>query len=270
MSEALAKFTDGNGKSLTRLTQEEKNKLSSVRNRLSLRDRQINQIKGPHLGLIFDATESMGTYWENTQKNIRKLHRRLQELIPGLLISFIAYRDYDDGNLIIETLKKGESLQQIEAFLSRIRCIGGGDPPEAVEVALKTALDTDINFGILLGDSEPHGFVDSFGIPGFYYHRDLHPQPLENFRKVAEQLNKKGVPIYTVATHNGEILASAFKEIAQITQGKFFLMERIDDLIDIFSTIVAKKVSRVSALKSILEKEQGGRLTDNQMKLLTS
>lgn len=255
MSGTLVRLTHGNERSLT---QEERNRLATIRNRVGLGERQIDPT---HLGLIFDATGSMEPYWENAKKNIRKLYQRLQELMPELSITFIAYRDYANGDQIIEVLKRGKNLEEIETFINRIRCIGNDDIPEAIEVGLKTALNVGIGFGILLGNSEPHGF------PGGGHSIHL---PEESYRYVAKQLNERGIPIYTVATHNNEALVGSFKEIAQLTQGKFFLMEAIDDLIDIFSMATAKRVNRVNAFRSILEKEQNGKLTDQQIKLLNS
>src|SRR3989344_7743628 len=92
--------------------------------------------------LAFDATGSMEGIWREASEGISKLVERVSELIPGIRISLIAYRDYYDGKKLIEELPATTDAGKIKAFIENIVCHGGDDFPEAVEVALKKILQT--------------------------------------------------------------------------------------------------------------------------------
>jgi len=61
---------------------------------------------------------------------------------------------------------------------------------------------------------------------------------------------------------------SSFQEIAKLSGGEMFPLEIMEDLVDALSVFAAKHVGKVAELTLLLKKEQGGRLTDGQKKLL--
>ncbi len=206
------------------------------------------------LMILFDATGSMSNVWNEAKNGIQKLFNRLSQMIPGIKISLLAYRDYNDQK-IIELLPATDQLEKLEQFIEAIVCDGGDDEPEAVEVALGEMLKSPFLFGILVGDAPPHGVKDS-------------ARNGNDYKQVCHELKNAGKSVYTVATNQIPCTVSSFREIADISGGKFFLLEQIDDLIDILSLMAAQRVNKISFLTNLIKKEQGGKLTSRQKKLL--
>ena len=214
--------------------------------------------------LAFDATGSMEWIWREASEGIEKLVKRVSELIPGIRISLIAYRDYCDGEKLIEELPLTANVVEIEAFIRNIVCDGGGDFPEAVEVALEKILQAGEGaFGVVVGDAPPHGVVD-----------DVRQQT--DYRDIITRLANQGKQIYTVFArpsrqsegYEARVTRQSFEEIAQKTGARFFGLDQIDELIDALSAAAARRVNKVSALKALIKNEQGGKLTARQQELL--
>lgn len=205
--------------------------------------------------MMVDATDSMKSVWGETKKNLHKLVSRLTELFPGVEISITAFRDYCDYQGIIEHSSVTADPVQLGKFIDSIYCQGGGDIPEAVEVAIENLLKNPGDIGILVGDAPPHG-VDDVTVNG------------KDFRIIADELGIKKIPVYTVATNQNQSTVSSFAEIAKRTGGESFTLDRIDDLIDLISIAVAKKGGQLKGLAAIMASENPDKeLTANQKKL---
>lgn len=204
--------------------------------------------------ILFDATGSMSRVWGEAKEGIKKLLNRLKLIMPGVKISLIAYRDYCDQKTI-ELLPATDRLEELEQFIGTIRCGGGEDEPEAVEAALEKVLEGQSSFGILVGDAPPHGTQDAV-VNG------------KDYRLISQGLKQAGKKIYTVATNQNLHTVSSFQEIADITGGKFFQLEQVDELIDILSVAAAKRIDKMPLLAQLIKNEQGGRLTEEQKFLL--
>jgi hypothetical protein len=89
-----------------------------------------------------------------------------------------------------------------------------------------------------------------------------------NFREVARQLGQSGVAVHTISTNNERATVSSFREIAELSNGKFFLLEQLDELIDLLSVAVAKQANQLLLLQKMMKREGGGQLTKCQIKLL--
>lgn len=253
----LMRLTKGKGE----ITETGKKKLEEIRERMGLGPHvaevpssQSGSVDVRELILFFDATGSMTEVWHEAKATIQELYSRLQELVPGIAIGLMAYRDYCDRNRIIEFLPPSQDVSRMNAFIDQIECEGGGDAPEAVEVALERLLQTKATVAILVEDAPPHGVQDK--LVG------------KDFRDVARQLQQQGITVYTVSTNEVPSTVSSFKEIAQITQGRFFNLKQMKELLDIFSAAVAIKTEKVPTLKALLKRRQGGQLTSTQKQLL--
>jgi len=205
--------------------------------------------------LLFDATGSMSGVWSQTLQGLDKLVDRVTALMPGIKISLTAYRDYCDKNElgILESLQATTDIGELRAFINRIKCDGGGDAPEAVELALEQVLGRKNSFAVLVGDAPPHGVQDNI--------------VEKDYRKIIEAIAQEGIKVYTVLADWNNSAKVAFEEIADKTKAQFFHLERIDALVDVISVAAAKTANRVSVLSDLIRKEQGGVLTENQKRL---
>ena len=256
----LSKLTMGVVTGVDKSKQEEKRRqaLASMAERLGVAVNQgnacaVGEIK--KIVLLFDATGSMGNIWQEAKGGIEKLVERFGEIFPGVKLYMIAFRDYSDGNNILQELNFTANAKELRNFISSIGCFGGDDYPEAVEVALERLLKLKPNLGILVGDAPPHGVVDE-------------SNGRTDFQEVARRLGEKQIKVYTVAVNYKRATISSFKEIANLSGGKFFRLEELDELIDLISVAAAENANCLALLQKVMEKEGGGRLTGKQRKLL--
>lgn len=207
------------------------------------------------IALAFDATGSMEPIWSEAKHNIQKLVLRLREITPEAKLGLVAYRDHDHGDKMLEFFGPSSNVEAIYTFLNSVECIGGETTAEAVEVALEELLELGPSMAILVGDAPPHGVIDEL-VDG------------KDFREFAGQLGGQNVPVYTVATNEDPGLISSFGSIAELSGGKAFHLDQVDDLIDLLSVATAKRVGELGKLSEILKRENGGQVTPRQRILL--
>lgn len=237
------------------LTMTGRNTLEAIKARRGL-DRYQFSSKQTRMKLMFDATGSMAPFWQETKDGIEKFVDRVTYLVPDISVSLLAYRDYDYSDKMIQKLPFTRDIKSMKDFIGNIECISGQNTPEAVEMALELLLtDETASFGVLAGDAPPHGVVDEM-------------VNNKDWRDIANQLARQQKKVYTVLVGNCEIAESVFRQIAEVTGGKFFRLEQIDELVDILSAATARHVGRLSMLSALIKKEQGGVLTGRQQEML--
>jgi hypothetical protein len=147
-------------------------------------------------------------------------------------LKWVAYRDYCDAK-ILEESPWSSNASELEKFIDKIKCDGGGDGPEAVEIGLKVANDTPgVTRVILIADAEPH--MEGKGHKVEYHKRILETDYLEQARLLAE----KNIPVYCFYMNNNSNLVTSFTEIASITNGKASIFKDTNTLIDVISESV--------------------------------
>jgi len=181
---------------------------------------------------ISDATGSMKSVWLKAKGHIREMVQRINK-IGGEGISelmWVGYRDYCDKN-ILEYSNWTSNSDELLKFVEKIKCTGGGgDGPEAVEVALKFANETEgVTRIILIGDAEPHLEGKGNMMPFF-------KKVLETDYEVESRiLAAKGIPVYTFYMYEEAPLKDSFTNIAAITGGKACPFGDVNTLIDVIS-----------------------------------
>lgn len=191
------------------------------------------------LGLV-DATGSMQPVWNQTRDSIKELIRRLLD-VGQFELSWVAYRDYCDGYRIIEQSSWSNSAENLNKFLSKITCNGGGDFPEAVEKALEVAEnEKEVSRVILIGDAPPHENKD--------------------YRKRAMALGQKKRPVYSFVVGDDSDTHRTFEEISQLSGG---ICSRLKDDKDILDLIAVTVVDEMGGKKSLDKyvKQYGGSLS---------
>ncbi len=121
---------------------------------------------------------------------------RIEDLAGGgkVELKWVAYRDYDmlASGRLIEASDWTSDSKTLLKFLDKIRCDGGGDFEEAVEVALAEANNDDPTRVLLIGDAPPHPEKAGNSLP---HHRG-HVLATDWMRE-CELLSRKGIPVFT-------------------------------------------------------------------------
>lgn len=176
---------------------------------------------------VFDATGSMQPLWEKTRGILEHLLGNLGEL--GIkAIKFIAYRDYDLGDKLIEKSEWSNNSQVLHTFLRNIDCIGNSTWDEAVEEGLKQAAEEGDNYQavILIGDCPPHADNELIGERPNYIHW-------------AKMLGERKRPVYALRVGDYPETEAPFKKIAELTGGTFSDLEKYEDLEAVIQVIGA-------------------------------
>ena len=251
MASALTRLVQPGGNSLS---EDQQKKIRALQEKLGLPTLTITKpIR--KIVLAIDATGSMKKVWRAIKNALAVLENRLRELAPGIEITLIAYRDYCDGDRLVQISQPFKTSDDIAAFIHTLRCRGGGDDPEAVEVALEHILRLSPDLAILAGDAPPHGVED-----------DLVDD--KDYRVFARRLGEKKVPVYTLATNDCDTTVQSFGEIATLTGGKMFLLSDLNLCVDAVSAAVAAVAGRTPLLTALMQRENGGELSAGQKRLL--
>ncbi len=177
-----------------------------------------NRVSCNALGL-FDATGSMEPLWQNTRDRLQQIVERLVRLDVDFRFQWIAYRDYSEGDRIIEKSGWSSEAQPLQRFLDQVSCFGGygeqyPDLEEAVERGLsEAAADEEADVVLLIGDEPPHR------------ERDWHQQ--------AERLAQLQRRVHCFVVGRGRHTFKVFSEIAKITGGTCNYLDDFDALIDV-------------------------------------
>jgi len=200
---------------------------------------------------LSDATGSMARVWGTTRSRIRGMFERVQD-IGSLELHWVAYRDYSEGEKILESSGWHGSVEPVLEFLDHVDCFGGADQEEAVEKALAYAADLEKGTRVvLIGDAAPHSAGD--------------------YREQAGRLRDASRPVYSFVVGNDPDAFRTFTEISEITGGECNLLRRDDDLLDFVSVVAADDMGGTHGLERLLEghrKELSGRSVDFAERLL--
>ena len=143
---------------------------------------------------VIDATGSMGDELNYIKVELESVIKRVEEKLGekefALRLSTNVYRDEGD-EYVVRSTEFTENIDDILAFLRKQRAGGGGDTPEAVEVALADGItnhdwsaEAQSRFLFLVLDAPPH-------------HTD---ERLSKMRELTKEAAEKGIRIIPVAS----------------------------------------------------------------------
>ena len=121
---------------------------------------QVLREGGLDVVFVFDATHSMARHIKQVKYKIANLARTYKKLVPTSRIGMVAYRDYKE-TFVTKLHPLTYGIGSLQYFLNQIEAEGGGDREEAVEEALRVAVET-MNWSkkskkiiLLIGDAPP-------------------------------------------------------------------------------------------------------------------
>lgn len=192
----------------------------------------------------FDTTGSMSSCLEAVKSEIHRLSARLLEDIPGLEIGLIAHGDYCDrhSSYLIRTMPFSTDPGQIEEWVKSVGPTGGGDAPEAYEIALRAAA-TEFKWNsqpdarkvlAMIGDELPHeaDFVEN--VDRVDWNVEL------------ENLADLGVRCFGVQCNGHSHASHFYQSLAERTDGLWLPMRDLNIMADVF-VAVCLQVSGTSA-----------------------
>ena len=112
----------------------------------------------------FDTTGSMAPCLDQVRSKLTETVTRLLTDIPGIKIGIIAHGDYCDQNstYVIRKCRLTNNVTKLNDFVKSVGATGGGDAPEAYELALREARkkikwSPDATKAlVMIGDETPH------------------------------------------------------------------------------------------------------------------
>jgi len=122
---------------------------------------QVLREGGLDVVFVFDSTSSMAEFLRQVKIKIANLIATFKKLVPTARIGLVTYRDLSD-NFVTKIHQLTHGIKSLQIFLRDIDPVGGGDREEAVDEALRVAID-DLNWKkrskkiiLLIGDAPPH------------------------------------------------------------------------------------------------------------------
>lgn len=173
--------------------------------------------------LCFDATSSMGNVWARATDALKQSVSYIKaNAACNISIKVVAYRDHEYDAEIIDQSSWSNDEEYLKAFISKVRCSGGGDYPESIGHGLVAALADQItpNQIILIGDAP--GKESSTGFAE------------------AQSLGTQKCPIYALYTDEDRRLVGHFEQLAKLSGGRAVRLTPSGNLEDIFKLIISK------------------------------
>jgi hypothetical protein len=132
----------------------------------------------------------------------------------------VGYKDDCDADQIVASDWCSEGTK-LALYLSKVDPSGGGDRPEAIDTALRAAIqEMRCQSVILLGDAPPHS-----DRPGLVE---------------AAQLAQARRPVYAIPIGNAPDTTAAFQQIAETSGGRLIKVDDLTELCDVLQVVVAK------------------------------
>lgn len=185
----------------------------------------------------FDTTGSMYPCLTQTRRSIVETVRRLFKEIPDLRIGIIAHGDYCDArsSYVTKLLDLTDDERAITKFVESVGATGGGDSPEAYELALHEARTRmswkagDTKIVVLIGDDVPHD-----------------PHYRENVKKLdwrneLSLMLEANIKVYGVQALRRSHATAFYKEIAEKTGGFHLNLDQFSHVQDLIFAVCFKQ-----------------------------
>jgi hypothetical protein len=165
-----------------------------------------------------DATGSMGPYIDQARARIGQIAESLAQgnPKPDVRFALVAFRDKGD-QYVTKASPFTPRLERMKQYLNETEADGGGDEPEAVLEALKSAMtelswtpkrdgaENVVRLLYLVGDAPAQHYDDS---------------PKEDW--LANEARKRGIVVHSIACGTATSLEATFDGLARHTEGRFF------------------------------------------------
>ncbi|MFZ0390574.1 MAG: carboxypeptidase regulatory-like domain-containing protein [Calditrichia bacterium] len=184
----------------------------------TIRLSQSQPAAGLPLDLLFilDTTGSMGDEIQQLKDNLVAIYTRISNSFAGLPLRFglVVYRDRGD-DYVVNHFPFTENIAEFQRIIDQIETDGGGDKPEDLQSALKTALSEmqwnpqAVKLSFIMADAPPH--TD--------YKQDF------DYVKAALEAARRGIKIYTIGASGLDAAGEyVFRQLAALTYSEFIFL----------------------------------------------
>ena len=214
--------------------------------------KQKNRNDLGHVTLIIDGTASMSDLWNEVKQQATRLLSLINEILPDTQMSILIYNESG----IRDALQPTKEVDELKNFVTSLDVQGGNSMQthtEALEAALLEYSNSKSSFAIIMGDAAPNI-------------NDIFSRAMNTICS-----NNKNIYAVGVKTQS-ELYNSMYKNFMDITRrtdGKYFDLENMDDLVDVLSAMFAIKVNKVDELKNIWNRSKNRKINSKIMGLLT-
>ena len=179
----------------------------------------------------FDTTGSMSSCIKQVRDKLTETVNRLMTDIPKLKIGIIAVGDYcdADSSYVIKYCDLCSDIKKLRKFVAEAGATGGGDAPEAYELALQYAskkISWTPDFSkalVMIGDEVPH--------PPSYTTKKI------NWFDELDSLASKGVKVYGVRALHSNHAIPFYEEMAERTGAISIHFSNFHLIVDMFLAI---------------------------------
>jgi Mg-chelatase subunit ChlD len=190
--------------------------------------------------LIIDGTGSMSELWDEVKAGAAEFLNTIHKLVPEMKVSILLYNEC----MVRDELPPTNDVDELLRFVNGAHVEGGDSMAtgtEAVESGLYKYAESNSKLAVLIGDAAAN-----------------HSSELD---RSLTGMAAKGKTIYTVGVNDGDWfygkMVESFTHIANRTNGSYFGLDDLSDLIDVLTAVFAKKANKVDGLKK-LWKQNGG------------
>ncbi|OHT02456.1 hypothetical protein TRFO_30397 [Tritrichomonas foetus] len=196
-----------------------------------------------HLIIALDCTGSMGSSIENIKNSLQKIVGAIKVKFPNIIISFYAFRDFCDPQVINKTILKKDVNVILEAIQAE-RANGGGDEPEAHKTCLAEILD-DVqqsymkmtNVCLLITDAPPHILKISNSSEGRKENDYLLQMKSKAFYatdwvKLGQTLSDEGIQVFSFLTTENLQTLNLVSFMSAKTNGISFIIPHLPDVFE--------------------------------------
>jgi len=202
----------------------------------------------------FDTTGSMSSCIKEVMKKVKETTERLIKDIPQIRIGIIAHGDYCDyTNYVIKILDLTNDVKKICKFVDSVQSTGGGDAPEAYELALKEARfmsweDDTSKALVMIGDEVPHA-------PSYTSERI-------NWWEELDCLVNMGVKVYGVRALNSVHAIPFYQEMSEKSGTVSINFNSFHLIVDMFLAICYREASAEKLAEFQEEVKKEGKMTE--------
>lgn len=212
----------------------------------------------------FDNTGSMSPCIAEVRSKITETMERLLKDIPNIRIGIIALGDYCDQNssYVIKHIDLTSKIKELQNFLTTAGPTGGGDAPEAYELALRTA-SREISWTegyskalVMIGDEVPH--PPSFTTEAINWFDEL------------DDLAAKQVKVYGVRALNSNHSIPFYEEMAERTGAISIHFSSFHLIVDMFLAICYRESCPEQLQTFETEMKENGKMNEEMQTIFES
>jgi Ras-related C3 botulinum toxin substrate 1 len=211
----------------------------------------------------FDTTGSMSACIAQVRAKVKETTERLMKDIPDIRIGIIAHGDYCDyTNYVISTLDLTTDVAAICAFVDKVSSTGGGDAPEAYELALQEARkniswreDTSKAL-VMIGDEVPH--TPSYTTEKINWWDEL------------DHLVRMGVKIYGVRALNSNHSIPFYEELSERSGAVSIKFNSFKLIVDMFLAICYREAAPEKLAEFQKEVQSEGKMNEEMGQIFES